>query len=110
MSVVEVLIAITVLSIGVLGLIGTGVAVQRLLGRGHWATVAATRAEGRLELLRASAMAPSGCGGISSGSAGLPGQLSERWTVSGGTSTVTVQVVVSGGARPDTVTAVIPCR
>ena len=107
---VEVLLAMTVLSIGVLGLIGTGVAVQRLLARGHWATVAATRAERRVELLRASATTPSGCAGLTGGSAALPGQLNERWTVSGSPSTATIQVVVDGGARPDTITTVIPCR
>ena len=52
MTIVEVLVAITVLSIGLLAAAATAAAVTRMLGRAHRAAAAATGAADRLERLR----------------------------------------------------------
>jgi type IV pilus assembly protein PilV len=53
-TIVEVLIAIVVLSVGLLGLVGTGALVTRMIARGQRSAVAANFAAQRLERLRAS--------------------------------------------------------
>lgn len=109
-SLVELMISLTILSVGVLGLIGTGVAANRLLGRGHWATVAALAAERRLEILKAVATDSASCAGMSAGSAPLPGGLTEQWSVTAGLSTQSLLVVVTGdGSRTDSLSTVIRC-
>ena len=110
LSLVEILVALTILSVGLLGLAGAGVTVTRLLGDGRWATTTMGSASGRIELLRAAARDSASCASLSGGSAPLPGGLLERWTISPGDRSVAVAVVVSGRrSRADTLTAVIPC-
>lgn len=109
-SLVELIISLTILSIGVLGLVGTGVAVNRLLGQGRWATVAALAAERRLEMLKATAVDSTTCAGLTGGSALLPGGLNEQWSITRGLSTQALQVVVTGGARrADTLSTILRC-
>jgi hypothetical protein len=109
-SLVEIIVAITVLCVGVLGLVGTGAAVNRLLGEGHWATVAAAEAEARLETLKAAAVDSIGCAGLAGGSAAVSGGLTARWGVSGAGSNHTVTVALTGGGtRADTVSTIIRC-
>ncbi|MEO8295441.1 MAG: prepilin-type N-terminal cleavage/methylation domain-containing protein [Gemmatimonadota bacterium] len=109
-TLIEIIVAITILSVGVLGLVGTGVAVNRLLGRGHWATVAAAEAEARLEILKAQAGDSAGCANLAGGSASVSAGLTTRWGVTGGGSSHTVTVEVTGGGlRADTILTVIGC-
>jgi type II secretory pathway component PulJ len=109
-SLVEILVALTILSVGLLGLVGASATVNRLLGAGRWNTVTMAYAQRRIDLLRAAARDSAGCGTLSGGSAPLPGGLSERWTVSPGVRLADIEVVVSGrGARVDTLSTVIPC-
>lgn len=78
----EVLLAILVLGVGLLGLASTTALVTRMIGNGHRAAVAATFAAQRLERLRT---------GACSGSAPEPGSenlmqgavvmVSNRWSV-----------------------------
>jgi prepilin-type N-terminal cleavage/methylation domain-containing protein len=51
-TIIEVLIAIVVLSVGLLGLVGTGALVTRMIARGQRSAVAANFAAQRLERLR----------------------------------------------------------
>ncbi|MEO8199470.1 MAG: prepilin-type N-terminal cleavage/methylation domain-containing protein [Gemmatimonadota bacterium] len=110
-TLVELMISLTILSIGVLGLIGTAAAVTRLLGQGHWSTVAAMTAERRIEMLRAIAVDSATCASLSGGSQPMAGGLTEAWTVSPGPSTEIVMITVSGaGSRVDSISATLPCR
>lgn len=70
------MIAIVVLSIGVLGLAGTSAMVSRMIGGAAQQTIAANVAAGRFEKLRSLQ-----CSSISSGTASLRG-TTEKWTVS----------------------------
>jgi hypothetical protein len=107
---IEILVALTILSVGLLGLAGASVTVTRLLGDGRWSTTTMGSASRRIELLRAAARDSAACTALSGGSAALPGGLLERWTISPGVRSVGVEVIVSGRrSRVDTLSAVIPC-
>jgi prepilin-type N-terminal cleavage/methylation domain-containing protein len=109
-SLVEVLVALIILSIGLLGLVGAGATVNRMIGAGRWNTVTMTYAQRRMDLLRAAARDSAACAMLTGGSAPLPGGLSERWRVSPGMRLVGIEVIVAGrGARVDTLSTVIPC-
>lgn len=109
-SLIEILVALTILSVGLLGLAGASATVTRLLGDGRWSTVASSHASERIELLRAAAGDSASCGSLSAGSATLPGGLLERWTISPGVHSVVAEVIISGRrTRVDTLSAVIPC-
>lgn len=77
MTLVEVLIAITLLSVGVLALAGTAALVTRMIGRGHRAAAASVAAAGRLELLRLAACDHTAAG---AGSHDSP-RLRLAWTI-----------------------------
>lgn len=62
-TIVEVIIAIIVLTVGLLGLVGSAALVTRMIGRGQRSAVAAQYAQRRLEMLRVS-----GCQSQASGS------------------------------------------
>jgi prepilin-type N-terminal cleavage/methylation domain-containing protein len=97
-TLVEVLIAITVLGMGILALTGSSALVTRMIGRGKVETEAALRAARRVEMLRARAgsttprcLAPDFAGGGPVNS----DALSESWTVSVSGPLRTVRVSVS---------------
>ncbi|HEV8400424.1 MAG TPA: prepilin-type N-terminal cleavage/methylation domain-containing protein [Gemmatimonadales bacterium] len=54
-TIVEIIIAIVVLTVGLLGLVSTAALVTRMIARGQRSSVAATFASQRMELLRPSA-------------------------------------------------------
>ena len=54
-TIVEVLVAIIVLTIGLLGLMGTGALTTRMIARGQRSALASIHAGERMEVLRASA-------------------------------------------------------
>jgi prepilin-type N-terminal cleavage/methylation domain-containing protein len=60
-TVMEVMIALVILSIGLLGLVTTAALVTRMIGRGHRATQAALLAQEKLEELRARLGATRNC-------------------------------------------------
>ena len=62
-TIVEVIIAILVLTVGILGLVTSAALVTRMIGRGQRSAVAAQYALRRLEMLRVS-----GCGSQAAGS------------------------------------------
>jgi prepilin-type N-terminal cleavage/methylation domain-containing protein len=109
-SLVEILVALTILSVGLLGLAAASATVTRLLGDGRWTTTTMSAATRRIELLRSAAGDSAGCAALSGGSATLPGGLVERWAIAPGTRSVAIDVIVSGRrSRVDTLSAVIPC-
>jgi len=75
-TIIELMIAIVVLSIGVLGLAGTSAMVSRMIGGAAQQTIAANVAASRFERMRSRQ-----CSAITSGSAALRG-TTETWTVS----------------------------
>ena len=74
-TLVELMVAILVMAVGVLGLAGTAVAVARLTGGATQQTIAANVAATRFEQLRSSP-----CASIKTGSATTRG-VSEKWVV-----------------------------
>ena len=109
-SLIEILVALTILSIGLLGLAGASASVTRMIGQGRWNTAVMGFAQGRVEMLRAMARDSAACGTITAGTASLPGGLIERWSVSAGIRSVTLDIIVTGrGARADTLSTIVPC-
>jgi prepilin-type N-terminal cleavage/methylation domain-containing protein len=109
-TLIEVLMALTILSVGVLGLVGASATVNRMLGHGRWSSITMSVATRRMDLLRAMAQDSTSCASLAGGSGVLAGGLTERWSVVPGVRSVGVEVVVSGRmAHADTMTTVIPC-
>jgi Tfp pilus assembly protein PilV len=80
----EVLIAIAVLTVGMLALTGSSALVTRMIGRGKVETQAAVRAARRVELLRAAAgstLPPCLSPSFTSGGPVLSDALEESWVV-----------------------------
>jgi len=100
-TLIEVLIAIGILSVGILALLQTAASITVMLRDGRLRTMASAVAASRLDNLRlAAASTPPTCAALTSGSA-TSLNLAETWTVAGtGRSrTVTATVTVSNGSR-----------
>lgn len=111
LSLVEVLVALTILSIGLLALAGASATVNRMIGEGRRSTAVMGFGERRVDLLRAQGRDSAGCGSLAGGSATLPGGLTEQWSVSPGIHSVAVEVVITGRrTMADTFSAVILCQ
>lgn len=61
-TIVEVLVAVMILSVGLMGLVTTAGLVTRMIAQGHRSTEAATLANERIELLRAQGCPAAGSG------------------------------------------------
>ena len=112
-SLIEIMIAIVILSVGVLGMVGTSALVSRMVGQGRRNTQASTVADQRMDLLRQTAMSTSPhCTALASGSA-TTGIVSETWTVTGAGRSRHVQIVFryrgNRSTLADTVNTVIFC-
>jgi type IV pilus modification protein PilV len=88
-SLVEVIVAILILTVGVLGLAAAATAVTRMTGEGGRSGGAAAVASSRFERLRATA-----CASLASGTA-TSGKYSESWIVSASGQPVTVTETVT---------------
>jgi Tfp pilus assembly protein PilV len=108
-TIVEVLIAMLVLTVGLLGLASTAGYVTRMVGQGNRFTEAATLANREFEILRAG-----GCSAMTNGSR-TSGQFSVSWTVTSVSSgkanqiQVTVTSPTGSGTRTDTFTSTVLC-
>lgn len=118
-TMVELMIAIVVLTIGVIALAGTSGFVTRQIGRSRLATIATEVGTRRLELLKLAA-APNGataaCASPSFASSGAPVTaqgVTESWTVTTAgtlrTATVTVTYPHAGGTATQTFQTIIGC-
>jgi prepilin-type N-terminal cleavage/methylation domain-containing protein len=112
-TIIEVLISIVILSVGVLGMVGTAGLVSRMIGQGKRNTQAATVAMQRMETLREAAMATNPrCTGLAGGTATTNG-VAETWTVTGTGQSRRVQLIIryrtNRGTLTDTVTTVVSC-
>lgn len=106
-TLVEIMVAIIVLSIGLLGLASTSAVVTRQIGGGAQMTLAASTAQARFEILRSM-----DCTLLSSGSASARG-ISEVWTVTALTRarevTDTVKFTTPRGQSVHAYRTMIPC-
>jgi prepilin-type N-terminal cleavage/methylation domain-containing protein len=107
-SLVEVVVAILILTVGVLGLAASAGTITRLTAEGGRAGAAAAVAEARFERLRAT-----DCASLASGSA-TSGKFTETWRITSPTPLLrTVEVAVSyshgRGTRTLTFTSQISC-
>jgi prepilin-type N-terminal cleavage/methylation domain len=111
LSLVEIVVALTILSIGLLALAGASATVNRMIGEGRWSTAVMGFAGRRVDLLRAQGRDSASCGALAGGSAPLPGGLTEQWSISPGIHSVAVEVVITGRpGRADTFSTVILCQ
>lgn len=117
-TLLEVLVALVVLSAGILGLAASSALVSRLIGDGSRLTVAATLATARFEQLRALP-----CSSVAAGAAVTRG-IEERWTATpmgppGASRALEVQLSVTyhlrafragDPERTQQFTGAVPCR
>jgi type II secretion system protein I len=115
-TIIEVLVAVMVLTVGVTALVGSAGIVTRMIGQGKRTTQATQRAERRLEILRQTALsATPQCTGLTGGTATAAG-ITETWTVTTPASpaqTRVLRVIVSSprvrGNSVDTLITSIRC-
>ena len=102
-SLVEVIAAMVILTVGVLGLAASAAAVGRLTTEGARMSGAAIAASSKFEELRAMA-----CASMTDGSDTHPGGYSRRWSIvaTGNVRTITMVVSYSNGRQTRTATYV----
>lgn len=119
-TIVEVLVAIIVLTVGVLALAGTSAMVTRMLGEGKHATAAVQVATRRVETLRQLATnSATGCAnaGFANGGPVTSVGVSERWTIAptvpasqGRIVQVIYSYPTSRGLSWDTLRTIMTCK
>jgi type IV pilus assembly protein PilV len=115
-TLVEVLVAIMILSVGLIALAGSSAVVTRMIGRGKVETSVAQAASQRLEMLRAVAYSTNPrctAAGFASGGPVTSDGRTVSWTVSAAGRVRTVQVNVTyrtaGGSRTSSLQSRIEC-
>ena len=113
-SLLEVLIALVVLTIGVLGYAGTLAPMARLGGEGRFHTRSAIILTSRLDRLRRDiAEGGAGCSAGASGLTQHPDGIRESWTITPDARVARVLVEAAmyrwGRFRADTVETLVPC-
>lgn len=112
-TIVEVLVAIVVLSIGLIALAGSTAMVTRMIGRGKVETRVAQAASRRIEALRVAAYSTSPrctAGAFATGGPVTTGGLTEAWTVAAAGKVRTVQVNVTYRTVRGSRTAILQTR
>ena len=116
-TIIEVMIALVVLSVGVLALLGSSAMVTRMIGAGRHSTEAVEVANSRMEQLRRAAYSTTPpcthaqfAGGTSSGTG-----FTETWVITAAPNDVrvvsdTVTYATTRGQRPFVLTTRILCR
>lgn len=109
-TIVEVIIAMIVLTVGLLGLVSTAALTTRMISQGQRYSVAAALANQRFEILRATP-----CASMAGGS-NTEGNVQVAWTVTAiqanraRQSTVSVTSPTGRGTRTDQFQTIIYCR
>jgi prepilin-type N-terminal cleavage/methylation domain-containing protein len=110
-TLVELMVAMLVLGVGLLGLLGAAASTIRVIGEGDRAVAAAYHAGGRIDRLTAM-----GCDNAANGSETVEGVFLLTWSVAGDSASrvrpimVTAQYPgVRGRVRVDTFETGIPC-
>ena len=108
-TLVELVVAILVLTVGLLGLASTAAVVTRQMGSAAQQTIAAQTAQSRFEKLRSNY----NCAALSGGSATAAKNVTETWTVTNGSGVVTIKdsVVyrVRGKKKFQVYRSMLPC-
>ena len=112
-TLVEVLIAVVILSVGVLGMVGSAGLVSRMIGQGKRNTQAAIVAMQRMETIREQALSTNPrCTALANGTATTNG-VSENWRVTGSGRSRRIRLIVTyptnRGVATDTVNTVVGC-
>lgn len=113
MTLVELIVAMTILTVGLLGIVGVSAGIGRGLGESRSDNLAALAAQSRMELVagkQCNNLAIVGQGGTSSSR-----NITETWTVAdGGNNTILVTDLVTWttrrGQRRQTFRTLLPCR
>jgi prepilin-type N-terminal cleavage/methylation domain-containing protein len=115
-TLVEVLVAVTILSVGVVAMAGTAGIVTRMVGRGKIDTRAAQLATLKLDSLRVRAYGTTPrCAAIVNGGPEVTGNVSLSWTVamaatgSGRDVSVSVSYETPRGTQTEALTTYIEC-
>ena len=112
-STVEVLVALIVFDLGLLGAVSTTALTVRLLTEARNRTRVTIAASDRIEVVRNAARSPGGCAGLTGGTRPLGGGLSEQWTTAGSGPTRLLDIIITSttarGIHADTVRTVVSC-
>ena len=110
-TLVEILIAITMIAIGVVGLLGSAASVETQMGGGVRQTVAASIAQARIDSLSSLSCATLQNAAVASGTSVRRG-VTETWAVTDGRNikTIAVTILVPRRANSLKYSTVIPCR
>jgi type IV pilus modification protein PilV len=108
-TIVEVLVAVLVLSVGLLALVGTAGMVTRMVGQGHRYTIASALASERVEMLRAQGCPDAGAGSETRGAYTISWRIVDVAAGKGRRFFVSVQSPTPRGQRTDNVETVHFC-
>ena len=110
-TLVELIVAILILTVGILGLAGTSAVITRQMGGGSRTTVASTIAQSRFDSLASVTCTTLASGGTTSGTTSARG-VTEAWNVVDGNDVkiVTDTVRIIGRRHPLVYKSIIPCR
>jgi type IV pilus assembly protein PilV len=107
-TILEVIVAIVILSMGILGLAGTAASVTRMVGSSDRYAQATALATQRFEIMRGTSCATMG------GGSSTQGRYTVAWTVADVTNgkqvTITVTAPSTRGTRTHTFTQIISCQ
>ncbi|HEX4814946.1 MAG TPA: prepilin-type N-terminal cleavage/methylation domain-containing protein [Nonomuraea sp.] len=116
-TIAEVLVAVVMLTVGVMALVGSSAMVTRMVGGGRISTFAGQTASARIERLRQiAASTPTPCtSGLWKTDSALTGNINERWEIqdNAGNSRrvqITLRYPVARGLAYDTVNTRILCK
>jgi len=113
-TLLEVLLAMLLLTMGVGAVVGTSVRTARTVIRARQATRALEAAVSQMDMLRLRASAsPPGCPGLTDGADTVNGIIGRRWRLRPignlREATVTVVTAIPGGVREDSLVSVLAC-
>ena len=110
-TVVEIVVAVMILSVGVGGLLSSSASIATGMGSGARQTVAASIADARIDSLTSLSCATLSNASVASGSRTLRG-VTETWSVTDGKNVKNINVTVKIIGRKNNLlyTTVIPCR
>ena len=110
-TIVELIVAILILTVGVIGLTSTAAVVTKQLGRGNLQTIAATRAQSRFDSLTSVSCQNLASAGTQTGTVSSRG-VTEKWVITDGNDIKTIEDTVrfAGRTNPLVYRTIIPCR
>ena len=112
-TLIEIMIALVILSVGVMGIVGAAGLASRMIGQGKRNTQAAIVAMQRIETIRQTALSTNPrCTALAGGTATTTG-VTETWTVTGTGRSRRIRLIVryptNRGQAVDTVNTVVGC-